>query len=323
MSIIKEIQQLGHHVIIGADEQPLAFLQQEFPALPIVRIPGYKVEYSRNGNGLKLFFEGVRFYQFIKKEHKVVEQIVSEHHIDVIISDNRYGLWSRQTKSILITHQVFVKTPLLSSWFQKKIRQLITNFDECWIPDVGGHHNLSGDLSHLEKINFPHRFIGLQSRFKHVPDAAVKYDIVAIVSGPEPQRTIFYNQLYTQLKKSQLKSALVAGNPLVAEKKEDGDITIFSHLPTSQMQELIAQSSVVICRSGYSSIMDMVAMQKKAILIPTPGQTEQEFLANYHLRKRHFYSQSQDKFDLEKALLKLEAYTPPKMTIEPLSFDFQ
>jgi len=320
--VIKELQRLGHQVIIGADQQPLAFLQQEFPELPVIKISGYNVLYSKKANGFKLLFEGIRFYQFIKKEHKLLAQILAENDIDVVISDNRYGLWNKDVKSIFITHQVFVKTPLFSTWIQNKIKQLITNFDECWIPDVEGENNLSGDLAHFKKIDFSHQYIGALSRFKNVPNTTSKYDVLTIVSGPEPQRTIFQNLLIKQLKTTQLKVALVAGNPHLIEKKEEGNVTIFSHLPTPQLQELITQSKVVICRAGYSSIMDLVALQQKAVLVPTPGQTEQEYLANYHMEKGNFYSQNQDQFNLEEALLKLEEYPPSSKMTDSLNFDF-
>ncbi|MCO6499956.1 MAG: glycosyltransferase [Vicingus serpentipes] len=309
-------------MIIGADKQPLAFLKQEFLELPTVIIPGYMIRYGKKRGALKLLWEGIRFYQSIKKEQELVDQLLKDNNIDCIISDNRYGLRSKQVKSIIITHQLFVKTPLLNNWFQKKIKQLITPFDECWIPDVEGEDNFSGDLSHIKKIEFTHRFIGLLSRFENSSNETEKYDVVAIVSGPEPQRSIFYNLLLAEFKKNQLKAVLVAGNPQELQKTQDENVTIFSHLPTLQMQDLIAQSKVVICRAGYSSIMDLVALRKKAILVPTPGQPEQEYLADYHYQQGNFYTQNQRELDLEKALIEVEQYVPPSVSSKALDLDF-
>ena len=319
--IIKELISLGHHVIIGADKNPLAFLKQEFPDLPSITIPGYDVTYDEQGSSLKLFFESIRFYNFIKKEHLILETIVKENDIDIVISDNRYGLWNAKVKSIIITHQVFVKAPVGEAIAHKKIHGLIEMFDDCWIPDVEDDVNLSGDLAHLSTIPFPHHFIGPLTRFKKKKIVATKYDVLAIISGPEPQRTIFEELVIEQLKTSGLQSALISGNPSLIEKSTIEQITIYSHLPTLALQELIEQSNVVLCRSGYSSIMDLITLNQKAILIPTPGQTEQEYLAQYHFDQGNFYTQKQHEFNLKDGLEKVGNYTPKTNLLESLNLE--
>lgn len=320
--IIKEIQRLGHQVIIGADKQSLRFLQHEFPTLKTIKTPGYQISYSKQRSILKMLFEGIRFSQSIKKEHEFIQKIIVENKIDCIISDNRYGLWSKEIPSIIITHQLFVKAPFFSNWFHNKVKNWLAHFDECWVPDVEGKSNLSGDLSHLKKTEAAPRFIGIISRFEKPTSIVIKHDVIAIVSGPEPQRSIFYDLLLTQLKESQLKAVLIGGNPNVLEKLQDDNVTIYSHLPTSEMQKLITESEVVVCRAGYSSIMDLVTLQKKALLIPTPGQTEQEYLAEYHFQQGNFYIQNQQQFNLEKAFREIHRYTPPLFSSSTLNLDF-
>jgi len=297
----------GHHVIIGADKTPLAFLKQEFPTLKTVVIPGYEVIYSEKGNSLKLFYESVKFFNFIKEEHSFIDKIIEENNIDVLVSDNRYGLWSKKIKSILITHQLYVKAPLGEKIAHQKIEKLVSNFDECWIPDVAGKVNLSGDLSHLHPIKVTHKFIGSLSRFPVsdlTPSIEEKYDVIAILSGPEPQRTLFEKLVFEQIEKYQLKAVVVRGRPdkELGVRSQKSGVEIFNHLATPLLEEYILKSKVVICRAGYSSIMDLVALRKPALIIPTPGQTEQEYLANYHLDQGNFYSQKQADFDLEKGL---------------------
>ncbi|PJB13954.1 MAG: glycosyl transferase family 28 [Flavobacteriales bacterium CG_4_9_14_3_um_filter_32_8] len=354
MPVIKELLRLGHHVIIGADKNPLAFLQQEFPKLPTVIIPGYEVNYGKKGNFFQLFCESVRFYQAIKKEHQFIEKIVAENNIDIIISDNRYGLWCKKVKSILITHQLFVKTPVGSSFVHHKIEKLINNFDECWIPDVENETNLSGDLSHQKMIKFPHRFIGPLSRFTSLQaersNLIVKeYDVIAIISGPEPQRTIFENLILEQLQNTQLKTVMVRGLPnkikgtrnkgqgesdkgkgtrgdgqekKMQEIRDKYEISIFNHLKTEELQDFILKSKVVVARSGYSTIMDLVTFGEKAILIPTPGQTEQEYLAKYHFEQGNFYTQKQSELDLQKGMLEAEQFSPTINKVYQLKLDF-
>jgi UDP-N-acetylglucosamine transferase subunit ALG13 len=331
--IIKQFLKDGHEVIIGADKNPLAFLQQEFPALKTVIIPGYEVTYGSSGSVLKLFYESVQFFNFIKKEHMFIDEIIDNYDIDMLVSDNRYGLWNKKVTSIIITHQLYVKAPLGENIAHKKIEKLIRNFDECWIPDVEGSPNLSGDLAHLKPVNHPHKFIGPLSRFTPLkasnslrtePVEALKnkkyeYDIMAIISGPEPQRTIFEDLLLEQIKINKLKAVVVRGLPsqndisgnleisstekeIPGQARNDESVQIFNHLSTEKFVNYISNSNVVVCRAGYSSIMDLSVLGKKAILVPTPGQTEQEYLADYHHYKGTFYTQKQSEFNLEKAL---------------------
>lgn len=309
--VIKELLSLGFNVIIGADKNPLSFLQQEFPELKTVVIPGYKVTYNEQGSSFKLFCESIRFYNFIKTEHQFVDDIITENSIDIIISDNRYGLWSKKIKSIIITHQLFVKAPLASQVAHKKIGQLIANFDECWVPDTEGTPNLSGDLSHLKTFKFPHRFIGPLSRFSLLQEdrnniTTDEYDVLAILSGPEPQRTVFEKMIIEQLEQNNLKGVVVRGLPNCAPRTAEGsnndNIKEYNHLSTKEFLTYFQKCKVVVCRAGYSSIMDLSALAKRAILVPTPGQTEQEYLAKYHFEQGNFYSQKQNEFDLLKGI---------------------
>ncbi len=331
--LIHQFLEEGHNVIIGADKNPLAFLKQEFPQLKTIIIPGYEVDYGEKGSSLKLFYESVKFYNFIKKEKQFIDKILSEHQIDMIVSDNRYGLYSDKVKSIIVTHQLYPKAPVGEKILHQKIEKLLLNFNEVWIPDVKGINNLSGDLAHLKPFNHPHKFIGALSRFSSLRaersnlNIEEEFDICAIISGPEPQRTIFEKLILAQIKKHDLKAVVVRGNPnnsVIASpmrneyrKKQsvfneneiaslsrktlprnDDKIKIFNHLETAALYQYIKQSKWVICRAGYSSIIDLVALNKKAILVPTPGQTEQEYLTAYHCKKGLFTVQQQEGLDL-------------------------
>ncbi len=317
--IINGLLNLGHQVIIGADKNPLAFLSQEFPQLKTVVIPGYEVTYGKKENALKLFYESVQFFNFIKKENTFIDAIIEELNIDTIISDNRYGLWSKKVQSIIITHQLYVKAPIGETIAHKKIAQLIGKFDQCWIPDVEGPVNLSGDLSHLKPFKYRHHFIGSLSRFNTkinlksiTPSRAEEYDVMAIISGPEPQRSIFEKMILEQVQNNKLKAVIVRGLPSVNEELqlEYPGLKIFNHLSTENFIEYIQKSKIVVCRGGYSSIMDLIALRKEAILVPTPGQTEQEYLADHHFKEGNFYTQKQSDFNLAKALIECKNFSP-------------
>jgi predicted glycosyltransferase len=195
-------------------------------------------------------------------------------------------------------------------WFIKK-------FDECWIPDFEGTVNLAGILSHPKKLPENACFIGplshlnLQiSKVNLAPEINSDYDILLILSGPEPQRSILEKNLLEQLITTSYSCLIVKGKPLENSFARSAKISIISHLNSSQLARLIVKTPVVISRSGYSTIMDMISLKKSAILIPTPGQTEQEYLAQYVMKNKWFYCVSQDKFNLESAIKRFKDFLP-------------
>lgn len=321
--IINLLLKKNAEVIIAADGRPYELLKQEFPTLEFIRLKGYNVEYSIHiPMALKMCFSIFSILKGIKEEHQLLQQIIKQYKIDVVISDNRFGLWSKNIKSIFITHQLMIKAPFGEKWLYRFNLKFINKFNECWIPDDEGINNLSGDLSHKYPLPKNAFFIGVLSRFNlktttddpllHTTISSKKYEVMVIISGPEPQRTVFEKIILEQLTKEKVKGLVVRG---VSEKEEQqiiktdfNDLLIVSHLKTKEMQEAIEQSDLIIARSGYSTIMDMAALGKKAFFIPTNGQTEQEYLAQLLMDKKIAYMQPQGKFDLRKGLLESKKY---------------
>lgn len=308
--IIEELLLLGHEVIIAADKAPLTLLENTFPQLKFVQLPSYTIRYSANGSmTFKLLMQLPCILKSIKKEHQLLQAIIEEHQIELVISDNRYGCWSEKVPSIFITHQLFIQAPFGKKWLNKINHHFIQKFNECWVPDTENEANLSGNLSHTRKLNvLPTFFIGALSRFSSKElSSEQKYDAFVIISGPEPQRTVFESLVAKQAKKTALKLVVVRGLPsenIIPEYLHSENIEVHNHLPTELFLEKIGQSNLVISRAGYSTIMDLAVLGKKAILVPTPGQTEQEYLAKHHVEKQHFFIQTQQEFDLEKAIKK-------------------
>lgn len=330
VTIINKLLDAQADVILGGNGRALIFLQREFPNLRSIEIPGFQIKYSQKINAsVKILSQIPGFLKSIKKENRQLDLIVKENNIDVIISDNRYGLWNEHAKSILITHQLNLKMPanLYFLRFIPKlfIRKLIKNFDECWIPDYEGKINLSGDLAHSYKLPANAHFIGPLSRFHEdivceESHENLEYvnDILVILSGPEPQRSIFEKQVLEQLKNSELKAVIIQGIPETNQTYElSPGVTVFSNRNTQQMSQLICESNLVLSRPGYSSIMDLTAFGRKAIFVPTPGQTEQEYLAKYFKTKKIFYSIKQNKFNLNYALDQVDNYTGIKLKYNP------
>ena len=309
--IINILLENDFEVVIAADKRPLSFLKSEFHNLQFVKFKGYNISYPEKGSMiLKMIFSLPKIIFKIIYEHRKLKKIILKHQIDIVFSDNRFGLWNKNIPSIFMTHQIMIKTPGNSPYLEKilyKINQsIIKKYDECWIPDNKEIPNLSGDLSH--KFTPPKKsfYIGSLSRFNNkapIKPQEKKINILAIISGPEPQRSIFEEIIISQLKKLNLKSVIVSGMPGNENPKNKFEnLEIFSHLESKKLLEYILNSKIIICRPGYSSLMDLAALNKKAIFVPTPGQTEQEYLAKYLSDRKLFYSVKQKDLDIKKAI---------------------
>lgn len=312
--IIRSLLKKNVEVIIAADGRPLELLKHEFPQLQFIQFKGYDISYPVSGSMLfKMMLSIPKILKGIKTEHQQLDKLISEFKIDIVISDNRYGCWNKRVKSIFITHQLMIKSPFAETLLHHLIINYIKKYDECWVPDLADENNLSFDLAHKYKLP-PNTFLtGPLSRFenKNVKNEIIKpeYDIMAIISGPEPQRSIFEKIVLKQILISGLKALVVLGKPeRESVSTKNDNIKIIAHLNSEQMEDAILRSGIIICRSGYSTIMDLAALNKKTIFIPTPGQTEQEYLAKVYLEKNIAFSQEQSKFDLRIALKEAEKY---------------
>ncbi|MCX6296691.1 MAG: glycosyltransferase [Bacteroidetes bacterium] len=312
--IIRKLIKKGAEVIIAADAGPLTLLRLEFPELKFIQLKGYNIQYPRTGAmAFRMLLSIPKIVNGIKEEHQQLDKIIDENKIDIVLSDNRYGCWNKKVKSIFITHQLMIKAPIAESILHKKVLKYISNYDECWIPDLDGSENLSGDLAHKYPLPKNTFFIDPLSRFHLSADfisreleeieMKSKYEIMAIISGPEPQRSIFEKSVIEQLKSSPFKALVVRGKADHEEKTETiNNITIVSHLKAKEMQTAIEDSEIILSRSGYSTIMDLASLGKKAIFIPTPGQTEQEYLAKLCMENGVAFSHVQTSFNLKNAL---------------------
>jgi len=312
--IINELLNRNCNVVVGGSGDSLALLKIEFPQLTFISLPAYRPVYPLSGSMVWSMLKQLpKFLSAIKKEHLAIEQLVKSSRIDLIISDNRYGCWSSAVPSVFITHQMNILLPPKFKWLEKIVRRLnlsqIKNFSICWIPDYPDGRNLTGKLislgrnAHLIKV----KYIGALSRFTQGKAKETKYDVVCILSGPEPQRTAFEKIAAEQLVRSGLRYFIVRG--VVSEEHKRG--TTFegaNFLKASDLQSVIEESEYVLSRSGYSTIMDLAALGKKAIFVPTPGQTEQEYLAARLRSKGIAWTMSQQDFDMAKAWDRARSY---------------
>lgn len=306
--IISALLQNECEVIIAVDGATSSLLRNEFPAIDFLPLRGYRIRYSKN----KFFLPWNMIVQLPKvayaiyREHHWVNAVIKKHKVDAVISDNRFGMYNKKIRSIYITHQLLIKTGnrFSENFLQRLHFYFINKYTKCWVPDFE-ENELAGKLSHPANIPQNVRYIGALSRFeKKQVDAEKKYDLLIMLSGPEPQRTILEKILLNDLTIYKGKTLLVRGLPGndTIIQSENASLEIINHLSGEELNKAIQQSLMVISRSGYTTIMDLIKLNKNAILIPTPGQTEQEYLAHYLMRKKIFFSLEQKDFVLQKAL---------------------
>lgn len=307
--IINAYLKKNYIVHIASDGDALLFLKKEYPDLVFHMLPGYNVTYPYKSILLNVITSSLPILKAIRKEKVRIQEIVSEIKPSLIISDNRYGVRSKSIKSVIITHQLNIQlnNKLFSFLATLFIKFLIRRFNEVWIPDFKGEKSLSGVLS-LSTNDDKYVYLGPLSRFKKEKSSYI-YDIAFVLSGPEPQRTTFEKIIFISLENTDKKVIVIRGKVDGSNNSYLNDnLEIKDYLLSEELNKVLNQSKCVIARSGYSTIMDLAVLGKNAILIPTPGQTEQEYLAEYLTKKKIYFTMHQDDFDLQIALESCKIY---------------
>lgn len=319
--VLHYLLQFQCQILVAATGPQKKLLEAEFPQLTYLTPPEYDVRY----NGKKAYFifdlfrQLPRLIRVIRHEKRWVNEIVQSYQVDAILSDNRYGFRSNSCYSVFITHQIRPKSGI-SVLFDHIIEYLhlnwIRKFDTCWVPDAPGSL-LSGELSANGRLPEGCNFIGPLSRFAgSTAHSQPSGGLLVLLSGPEPNRTLLEERLVSQLSAWPGAYTLVRGLPGHSQDIPQG----INHLPARAMAEAIQSASAIICRSGYTSIMDLVALGKTAILIPTPGQTEQEYLARSLADKGYFLAEDETGFELKQAMEKLEHFRPVQPELDFFRF---
>nr|WP_315178232.1 glycosyltransferase [uncultured Flavobacterium sp.] len=307
--IIRALQENNYIPIIASDGIALELLRKEFPNVLTLELPSYQIEYAKNGANFKwkLIKNGPKMIRAILEEKKIIQNWIEKYAIDGIISDNRLGVFSKKVPSVFITHQLNVMTGN-TTWITSKIHQsIIKKYTECWVPDLSGTPNLTGKLGHIDNPNLKTKYIGPLSRLqkKLLPK---KYDLLVILSGPEPQRGMLEKHLKEEIVNYNGNAIFIEGN-IEKEQKTTiiGNVTYYNFMNSTELEQAFNESEMILCRSGYTTIMDLAQLRKKAFFIPTPGQYEQEYLAKKLKKEGLVPYATQDDFRMEN-ILEIEEY---------------
>lgn len=306
--IINELCEAGAEVYVAGEGMIVKILEKTRCNPVILPLKGYRVRYSRNRSFFfpRLLLQLPRVYFTYLAERRWLRNTIKQYRINAVISDNRWGLYHKKTPCVFITHQLAIATGIsfLDKLAQKIQYRFINRFSECWVPDIAKGGGLAGKLSH--PVDFPRvpiHYLGPLSRFikKKIEK---NIDLLILLSGPEPQRTIFEELLLEQHGEFPDRTVMVRGysgncSPLLHSHP---NLQIWDYLDAERLNELILRSRQIVARSGYSTVMDLVTLEQRAILVPTPGQTEQEYLAKYLHEQQWFYTRGQEKFSVAEAL---------------------
>lgn len=271
VALLKQLLAQQNQLIFAGNQAQCQFIKAEFPDIELADLNGYEIHLdSKKSTYWQLFQQGFKVKKAIKYEKRWLSNFVSENKVDLIISDNRYGFYHPKIKSILVTHQLNLQIPYFRRMVNRNLRRMVEKFDVCWVPDTENRW-LSGELSKA-KLKIPIVYIGILNRFQKL-QLPINFDYLVILSGPEPEKTNFKQEILKQLSATPSSVCIVGAQ-----------VTGYPCHPnptTTELAELIAKSDTVISRAGYTTLMEMVDLNKKAILIPTKGQYEQMYLANY------------------------------------------
>ncbi len=315
-------------VVLASTGHSLQLLRQEFPDCVAIDFPDYGVRYCRKRLFLfpYLLVQLPRILWRLLLENRQTRQIIGAHDIDLIFSDNRYGVFSRRVPSFLMTHQLRFRLPRTLrcfEWISILFNKLILRqFRHVFIPDFKGSDNLTGQLGHPLAFRDDQRlsYIGILSGIPKQP-ATVKVDGLIMISGPEPQRTVLEKLVLDQAKALSGHWVIVLGKPdsTMQPITRDGQLDIYPHLNRSAMANVMNNAELIIARAGYSTIMEIVALEKPALLIPTPGQTEQEYLAERLTEKGYFHSVRQKDLNLSEDIKRVPRCMLKKLPERPVN----
>jgi spore coat polysaccharide biosynthesis predicted glycosyltransferase SpsG len=299
--LARRLLELNQNIFFGAGHRHLSFLKSEVPGATCIDFPGFRIKYSRFfPQYIIILLKSPLLLYHIFQEYRLLKRIIKDYQIDIVISDSRIGLWNRGVKTVFVTHQLRIAIPKPFRFLEFSgmglSRVVIKKYSFCFIPDLEGGMNLSGKLSHGFNLPVNTRYIGILSRLSGNENMIHAHSgkCTAILSGPEPQRSILKNKLVKIFLSLGKPSAILEGKPENGVGSDSlNNIVFYNHLPENETIKLLYESDIIVTRSGYTTIMELVSLGLSALLIPTPGQTEQEYLAEYLVQKGWFTSVTQ------------------------------
>lgn len=305
IQLIEQLLANKNELKIASDGNALTHLKNKFPNLPFIELPKYSIKYGKGKYQVPLLFIQIpKILRAIKQEHQFIHSLVLKDNYQWIISDNRYGCYHKNVYSVFIGHQLSLISPIFYHLIQKLHSNWINRFNEIWVPDHP-EKKLIPKLAENPNINKRIQYLGWISQFYKYPKPKTnlqKYQYLAIISGPEPQRTLLEKKIiHLAQNHPQFKFCIIGGNFSTTLPKTISNLEYHPYLSGLTLWEVLHQTEKIICRSGYSSVMDNLLAGFEAIYVPTPGQTEQLYIAQQ--LQQHFQATIWQQKDIHKIKL--------------------
>ncbi len=321
--VIQTLLEAGRRIVLAGDGLSIEWLSNEFPDLDKYYLEGYNVEYPKSGSMfLSLLRQTPGLLKVIAEEQKQITALGRKVNADLIISDSRFGCYSDNVRSVFLSHQINIPLEKHLWWFrpavQKQNHHYLKKFDQIWVPDFEDHL-LSGKMSiPPDYLKSKVQFIGPLSRLEKMIVEQEDF-VLLLLSGPEPQRSILEKILIERAAGiSEQQFILIRGTDLPLETAPPNNVSFIHLADSSTINEHLLKAKHIICRSGYSTVMDLVRLNRSACFIPTPGQTEQKVLAEHLSKQFDFVYEDQHSFGLVNTIKKLEAIKNPEDKFPPL-----
>lgn len=320
--VLRNILNHNHQLFIGCTQRQEIIYRQNLSVVRYIRLGSTEPVLSNSGSQTLAFLRYIpQFLRAIRKERRSLHKLHQIHNFNLVLSDNRYGIYIKGCKNILISHQLNLILPdrlKTTSWLVNRIiHRWINRFDTCIVPDYKSSLNLTSKLSQIFKGCKPEIIhtgpLSMMSSI--IPQKTEIPEVLIILSGPEKQRSVFEQKIINQLDQNDFNCRTLVIRGLPGSSRDEND-SFRNHAPSAQLKYLIQHVPYIICRSGYSTIMDLVTLNKTAYLVPTPGQSEQEYLARHLKTSGWFLSGQQKDFNLQLAVEQLRIFNRSPFPLE-------
>jgi len=246
-------------------------------------------------------------------EQRLTERLVRERRLDAVVSDSRLGVWSREAPSYCVFHslrQIIPGRPRqLERIVERAQRYALRGYRAILVPDVEGDDALAGDLAHDLDVDWRGKLVYIGPLSELQPNGAAEdIDYFFSISGVEPHHTMLAERVLAALPALRGRSVVALGRPgSAADVRTVGNATIHGYLDRRAQGEMLARARVIVGRSGYTTLMEAAGFGKRALFVPTPGQSAQEYLAKFHCERGRVFSTVQSALDIACDLARAEA----------------
>lgn len=314
--LIQALMDAGHSVTVLSTDRALKLLRGELAdQCDYIDLPDIPKALGHTSASfyLKMTMALPLVFRTFRREHRFVDELCRAGKCDRIVSDSRYGVWSRDVPSYHLMHTLHQISPfrvrLVEHVIESIQRGLLSGAKKVLIPDQE-ENGLAGELCH-DLVAFRRdqiEYLGILSSVLRMP-VEQDIDYFITVSGVEPQRSILEKKVLRQARELDGRVVITLGRPdLPFSVSDDGRLAIYSFLGRRRQAEMLNRARTVVSRSGYTTLMELAELGKRALMVPAVGQSEQEYLAGLHERRGTMHSVPQSRLNLARDLRDAERY---------------